>query len=245
MKGWVLSWLVVGLAIVTAGCFATETGNPSAALVAVDAHSSDPASVSVRDTDGAVVVDEAWIGFGRFALVPEGGCPTSTGAFEGDALGAGDHSAPGSAAFEIALEDAGTFCALVAPFVPVDGTPPLGAPPELAGRAIVIVGHLADGTPLRIVSGFEGDVQVTESFTLTEDEPGLFVGLDVARWLGDVDLASATREPDGSIVLDDTRNTALRDALDARVPMGVELYRDEGADGVLDPTPILIGRGVT
>lgn len=236
------------LATASAGCFATETGNPSAALVAVDAHSSDPDRVSVRAASGDVVIDEAWITFGAFGLVPEGGCPGASGAFVGAALGAGDHSEPGAASFEIALEDAGTFCGLVAPFTPLAGALPAGAPPELAGRTLVLLGHLADGTPLRIVSGFEGDVLVPEAgggtFALTEDAPGLLVGLDVARWLSGVELDGAAREPDGSVVLDDTRNTALRDALDARVPLGVELYYDDDADGVLDPAPVLIGRGV-
>ena len=235
------------LAIATAGCFGTETGNPSLALVSIDTHSSDPASVSVREATGQLVIDEAWIGFGAFALVPEGGCPGGGNAVASAVLGAGDHAEPGALSFDIELSDAASFCGLVAPFAPPAGALPAGAPPELAGRALVLLGHLADGTPVRITSAFEGDVIVRDAggaaFALDEDAPGLLVGLDVARWLSGVDLSGAAREADGSIVLDDTRNTALRDALDARVPEGVELYRDEGADGVLDPSPVLIGRG--
>lgn len=241
-----LTALALALSLV-GGCFGTETGNPSLALVAVDAHSSDPARVSVRGTTSAVVIDQAWIAFGAFGLVPEGGCPGTTGEREGAVLGVGDHSEPGAVSFDIPLDDASRFCGLVAPFAPLSGALPAGAPPELAGRTIVLLGHLADGTRVRIVSAFDGDVMVGDAgggaFALSTDEPGLFVGLDVARWLGDVDLSGATHEADGSIVLDDTSNTALRDAIDARIPDGVELYRDEDADGVLDPTPVLIGRG--
>lgn len=239
---------VLLLALATSGCFGTETGNPSLALVSIDAHSSDPDSVSIREATGAVVVDQAWISFGAVALVPEGGCPDTTGALEGSVLGAGDHSEPGALSFEIELASTASFCGLVAPFVPSDALP-AGAPPELAGRALVLVGHLADDTPVRIVSAFEGDVTVSDAggapFALETDSYGLLVGLDMARWVSGVDLAGAVREADGSIVLDDTRNTALRDALDARVPEGVELYRDEDADGVLDPVPVLLGRGST
>lgn len=238
--------LPAALAIATAGCFGTETGNPSLALVSIDTHSSDPASVSVREATGQLVIDQAWIGFGAIALVPEGGCPGGGGSVASSVLGAGDHSEPGALSFDIELADTASFCGLVAPFTPV-GALPAGAPPELAGRALVLLGHLADGTAVRITSAFEGEVIVADeggaAFALEEDAPGLLVGLDVARWLSGVDLSGAVREADGSIVLDDTRNTALRDALDARVPEGVELYRDEGADGVLDPLPVLIGRG--
>ena len=237
----------LALAFALAGCFGTETGNPSLALVSIDTHSSDPESVSVREATGQLVIDEAWIGFGAIALVPEGGCPGGGGAIASGLLGAGDHAAPGALSFDIELADSASFCGLVASFTPPLGALPAGAPPELAGRALVLLGHLADGTPVRITSAFEGEVLVRDagggSFALEEDAPGLLVGLDVARWLSGVDLSGAAREPDGSIVLDDTRNTALRDALDARVPEGVELYRDEGADGVLDPVPVLIGRG--
>jgi hypothetical protein len=243
MRAFFLAAALAGVA----GCFGTETGNPSAALVAVDTHSSDPAAVSVRVPTGALVVDQAWISFGAIALVPAGGCPGATGAIPGAPLGAGDHSEPGAASFAITLRDTATFCSLVAPIVPAPGPLPSGAPPELAGRALVVLAHLADGTPVRIVSAWDGDVIVRDAggadFSLTALSPGLLVGLDVARWLSGVDLAAAVREGDGSIVLDDTRNTALRDAIDMRIPEGVELYRDEGADGVLDPVPVLLGRG--
>lgn len=241
MKRFVFTLLA---ALSIASCIGTETGNPSVALVAIDTHSSDPESVSIRGA-GDVVIDQAWITFGTVSLVPESGCPSGDGARASEVLGAGDHSEPGPLSFDIALADEASFCGLVASFVPLTGAGPATAPPELAGRAIVLLGHLADGTALRVVSAFEGDVAVTPpaGFALAEDEPGLLIGLDAARWLSGVDLSSATREADGSIVLDDTRNTALRDALDARIPEGVELYRDQGSDGVLDPTPVLIGRG--
>ncbi len=238
--------LAVLLAIAAPGCFGTETGNPSLALVSIDAHSSDPESVSIRQASGAVVVDQAWIAFGAVGLVPPGGCPDAAGALSSPVLGAGDHSEPGPLSFEIELDGEATFCGLVAPFAPIEGALPATAPPELAGRTIVLLGHLEDGTEVKVVSAFEGDVIVAASagsFTLETDANGLLVGLDMARWVSSVDLAGATREADGSIVLDDTRNTALRDALDARIPEGVELYRDDDADGVLDPVPVLIGRG--
>jgi hypothetical protein len=241
--------LALTAALGIAGCFGTETGNPSIAALSIDTHSSDPASVSVRAASGAIVVDQAWITFGAVALLPDGACPSGAGALAGAVLGAGDHSEPGPLSFDIALEGTASFCGLVAPFAPLDGALPAGAPPELAGRAVVLLAHLEDGTAVRIVSSFEGDVVVSDAggaaFALEEDAAGLLVGLDVARWLGGVDLAGAAREVDGSIVLDDTRNTALRDAIDARIPQGVELYRDEGADGVLDPVPVLLGRGST
>ncbi|MGE0786937.1 MAG: hypothetical protein AB7S26_14790 [Sandaracinaceae bacterium] len=238
--------LAIALSLSCVGCFGTETGNPSVALMAIDAHSTDPMSVSVRGSDG-IVVDAAWISFGQVGLVPAGSCPSADGERTSDALGTGDHSEPGSVRFDIELANEASFCELTVPFTVLDGTLPAGAPAELAGRAMVVLGHLPDGTELRIVSGFSGEVTVTPdtdpTFALTADEPGLLVGLDVSRWIVAADLGGADREPDGSIVLDDTRNTAARDAFDARVASGVELYRDEGADGVLDAVPVLIGRG--
>jgi hypothetical protein len=222
------------------GCFGTETGNPSFALMSIDAHSSDPDSVSVREATGDVVIDQAWVTFGRVALAPS--CDGAE-LRASDVLGTGDHSEPGPLSFDIELDGRASFCRLIAPLEPLEGTPPAGAPPELAGRSIVILARLTDGTDVRVVSAFEGDVTVDAAFTLEEDAAGLFLGMDVARWFSGVDLSAATREADGSIVLDDDTNTALRDALDARVPMGIELYRDANADGVLDDPPVLIGRG--
>lgn len=233
--------LLLAIATLAAGCIGTETGNPSFALVAIDTHSSDPESVSVRAESAEVVIDQAWISFGAIELAPE----CAGAGVESDVLGAGDHSEPGPLMFEIALDETASFSCLRAPFAPIAAMLPAGAPPELDGRAIVILGHLADMTPVRIVSAFERDVIVEGSIALTEDAPGLLLGLDMARWVSSVDLGGAVREGDGSVVLDDTRNTALRDALDARVPEGVELYRDEDADGVLDTPPVLIGRGST
>src|SRR5690606_4745356 len=117
------------------------------------------------------------------ALVPEGGCPGGGGAAASSVLGAGDHAEPGALSFDIELAGSASFCGLGAPFTPPTGALPAGAPPELAGRALVLIGHLADGTPLRITSAFEGDVIVRDaggaSFALDEDAPGLLVGLDV------------------------------------------------------------------
>jgi hypothetical protein len=225
-----------------AGCFGTETGNPSfQGLVAVDPHSSDPAHVSIRVTSD-LVVDEVWLSIGPIGLLPAATCARADGAFAAP-LGSADHAEPAPAFAPIELR-AGRYCELVAPFV-AETAPPAGAPPELAGRAIVVLAHLRDGTRIRVVSARIGDVRVpgvAGAFDVDMAQSDFLLGMDVARWLGPLDLSGATREMDGSILLDDTHNVALRDQFDANVPGGLELYRDDG-DGILDPTPILVARG--
>ena len=54
-------WVIALVALV--GCFGTETGNPPfSGEIAVDAHSSDPATAALRSSGGGITVTGVWLG---------------------------------------------------------------------------------------------------------------------------------------------------------------------------------------
>jgi hypothetical protein len=211
----VFAYCLASLALLLSGC-PTETGNPP--LLFVDAISSDPGVIAIRGAGTGATVDEAWLSIGALGLVPGGLCPDPIGAIGAPpSPGIGDHSGPDVAVAMVDAED-GEYCASVAELEDAIEVP-VGAPPELAGRAMVLLVRLEDGTPVRIVSSVRGSILVPATagtFAVEEGSRAFFLGLDVAAWISVAELEGASREADGSIVLDDTRNTALRDAFDDR-----------------------------
>jgi hypothetical protein len=239
--------VAAGLALAATGCEGTETGNPFQVELRADAHSSDPAAVAVGE-GGAVVVSQAWLALDPIAMAPAGDCAAaevSTADF-----GTADHAAAGAVLEELELDE-GDYCRALLPFVRAAVPLPEGAPPELEGSSIVITGEItATGTPFRLVSRLEQTIDVHAlsalggRFDLAADQPGLFLGFDVARWFAPVDLASAELDGDGVAVIDDSSNTGLLSAFETDMAAGIELYRDLDQDGSVDqPDDELLARG--
>lgn len=219
-----------------AGCEGTETGNPFQVELRADAHSSDPDAVAVAE-GGAVVVTEAWLALGPVRIAPTFDC-VGTVAEESAEFGTADHAAGGAVLATFQVTEGG-YCRLFVPFEPAAAPLPAGAPPELEGSSVVISGEVtASGTPFRIVSTLEREVDVQSvdrGFALGPDQPGLFLGFDVATWLGGVDLAGAELDGEGVAVIDQAQNADLLAAFEAALAAGVELYRDVDRDGSVDP----------
>lgn len=246
-----LTALAAGLALAglaalgAAGCEGTETGNPFQVELRADAHSSDPEAVAVG-AGGAVVVTEAWLALDRIRWSPTFDCfgSATMGSAE---FGTADHAASGAVLSVFEVPEGG-YCRAVVPFVRAEAPLPDGAPPELEGSSVVIAGELtATGTPFRLVSRAEPLVDVrtvADGFLLAPDQPGLFLGFDVATWLGAIDLTAAELDGEGVAVIDDGSNADLLAAFEGQLAGGIELYRDLDRDGAVDaPDDELLARG--
>lgn len=229
-------FVVVNLVV---GCLGTETGNPPLdGTMSVNAHSSDSATVALRAPEGGAVVEELWVSFGDLEIRP---C-------DGDALvvpevGTGDHA--GEAALSRAfLGDGRTLCEVLVGLVRWDGAAG-DAPEAIRNRTVLVRGLDAASRPFELALATDASVRIDVEVptALDADRAGLLVGLDVARWIGELDLASGELDVDGVLRIDETRNPTLRDAFVARFAEGFELYRDDDANGVADPGEPLIGRG--
>ena len=62
----------------------------------------------------------------------------------------------------------------------------------------------------------------------------MFLGFDVAAWLGGVNLSTATADTDGVIRIDPTQNPSLYSLLEVNLARGLEIYPDDDRDGVPD-----------
>jgi hypothetical protein len=223
------------LVALASACGGTETGNPPLdGTLSVNSHSSDSASVALRAPEGGAVVEELWIGFGD-VLVER--CDDEAPFVVTD-LGVREHA--GEAADRHAFLAAQTaICRVRARFVRADS-----GPDAIRSRSTLVRGRDASGVPFEIALPLDTELVVPiDAFELDESNATLLLAVDVARWIGGLDLASGELDPDGVLRIDETKNPTLRDAFLARVADGFELYRDEDADGNADPGELLLGRG--
>jgi hypothetical protein len=221
------------------GCEGTETGNPVIAELRLHAHSSRPAEVAVGDDASLARVDGVWLAAGRVELLGQdcGPAVTASGPVDEDLA---------QATFEAVLElEAQPVCG--ARLVLDPAAAPAGAPAELDGGTVLVLGERADGTPVVLRSERALPVElapVAGPFELDLEAPGLFLGFDVARWLIDLDLAGATVNEDGVIVVDLDADPARGAAFEAALARGVELYRDVNGNGAVDgPDDVLLAIG--
>jgi hypothetical protein len=236
------------LLVLAIGCGGTETGNPFVAELRLDAHSSDPARISVRTGDSDVVVTEAWLVLDGIELSEP--CAGDGGAVEmPPALGASDHAAGGAVLVQIDLVS-GEYCRMLVPLSRAGEPLPAEAPPELEGHSVLLAGEVAAPTPtrFRLASAFAGTVNVQAiagSFEMSQEAGPVFLGFDVAAWLGELDLAAAETDAEGVIVIDADRNPSLLAEFEAAFAGGIELYRDVDGDGAVSgPEDELLARGL-
>ena len=181
-----------------------------------------------------VVVDALWLVVGETRFVDVAACDEpQMVAPQVTALGGLDHAAAMFTERAVELEH-DAFCSVGVRLQPSGDPLPAGAPPELAGASIVVLGRLPDDTSFVIVSRVDTEYELRASggrFDMSETDDGVFLGFDVAAWLADLDLASGTPGVDGRIRIDADDNPDLLAAFEARIGSGLELYRDNDHDG--------------
>ncbi|MCB9614546.1 MAG: hypothetical protein H6722_19070 [Sandaracinus sp.] len=223
-----------GALLAGAGCTGTETGNPPLdGTMSVNAHSSDSASVALISSEGGAVVDELWLGLGDVLVEP---C-------EGDALvvpevGVDEHASQVATQHPF-LAARTAICRVRVRFVRASV-----GPEAIRNRSTLVRGRDADGRAFEIALALDTEVELPAAVDLDETHPALLLAVDVARWVGNLDLASGTADVDGVVRIDETNNPTLRDAFLGNVAEGFELYRDDDADGVADDGEPFLGRGV-
>lgn len=233
--------LLLGLGL--GGCTGgTETGNPSlSGQLSYSGVSSTPAEIGVRSGGAVATVKNAWFALDAVTVSSAGDCGIQgSRAFSVRALGIGDHAA-GVHNFTDFDATASAFCSVELPFVAV-AVDDRQAPVELRGRAIVVAGELADGTPFSIASGQAPLVRLqaaANGFELSAAAPNALVAFDFATWLRDLDWARADID-DGRINVSESSNPVMLRKFEEQLASGVALYRDSDGDGVLDTTPELL-----
>jgi hypothetical protein len=232
-----LALAAVALAACTGG---TETGNPVTAELRMHGHSSMPHDVAVTTSAGGAVVTGMWMRVPGLAML-DADCATQVASADG--MGARDYTMP--TLVELAVDDA-PMCAVQIALDP-QAPAPTGAPPELANQTVLVTGARADGTPFVIRSAKAGTLAIREvagHFHLTAAAPGLLLGFDVATWLRDLDLASASPGGDGVIRIDATNDPLRAAAFEAAFARGAELFHDVNQNGEVDgPEDALLARG--
>lgn len=220
----------IAIALAVAACGGTETGNPFTAENRLHAHSSEPGRVGVVTTATEAEVTGVWLSTGAHRLIDED-CTTTAATTPVPAPGA-NHAGPVTLVmFELSPDP---LCAIAIPLVVAAVAPP-GAPPELAGHSVLIIGvRRADDVPFRIRAALATEItlmRVGPAFGFTADDPGMFLGFDVASWIdGDLDLAN-TVPIAGTIEIDATNDPTRLAAFVANLPAGLELYTDHDRDG--------------
>lgn len=215
--------------VVFAGCGGTETGNPGAttASVRLAVVSSDPAVATVEMPGGGMVVSELWLSIALADLVP---CPGDVRSTESRDPAPAD-ALDGSFVFDVAPGDA---CG-VELNVANAAAPPADAPPELTGRALVVVGARADGT--RVIVAAPGPLTLSAVTTVAfpaAEGADFIAALDVAAWLVGLDLASVAPDASGRVLVTETTHPALVSQLQTSASAGVSLYADADGDGAID-----------
>jgi hypothetical protein len=225
----------------------SETGNPAVPTsLALSVRSSDPTTIAVRGGAKITVIEHAWVAFGEIRFLSGDECKL---------LESFPHEKPTQLAADLAAPNVrwaldvreGDYCGAVATLENSTAKLPQGAPEQLADHSIVLTGHLADGTAFTLAYPQADELELQAISTkkpieVSTDGPLHLLAFDVAEWLAGVDLASAQRATDGSILIDEQHNLSKLEQFEQNLDCSLSLYADTNDDGVLDDADPLLAR---
>lgn len=220
----ILAFLVAGALPSFVGCAGTETGNPPFAPM-VASESGVPMGVAPT-----LDVDQAWLAVSNVSLEPGASCAaTGDGVVFRHEPAALDLSNDQTLDTEPVLEE-GDYCAFSFDRVVWAAADPAA----LTGLTLAIDATLMDGTAVHIRSTRGATIRlVGAAFPMTPDAGGLVLFVDESLLFNGLSFTGATRETDGSIVVDETTNRTLLDRVEAQLAGSLFLYRDVDGDGRL------------
>lgn len=245
-KGVPVRWLGIAIGLLTSACVGTETGNPSfTGELSYNTYTSAPAVAALRAPAGGITVESAWLVLGDVRFVSADACEDpETAPVHAGGLGAGDHASPVAPSSPIMLES-GDYCSVRLPFERAGLGDVLGAPEALVGHSVLIDMTLADGTPARILSAFEGEVAVDalrSAFALGVERSNLLLGFDVATWLSDIGVETAERSA-GAVEVSARQNPDVLAAFEANLATGTGLFLDPQGEGQVNASTQIIAAG--
>ncbi len=184
-----------------------------------------------------VQIDEVWVAVERFQLVGGPACDDDSGTettFEGPIIANLLDDDPGMTS-PIAITP-GDYCRLRLELHEVAADElPVGAPPALAGAALLMRGRRSDGTTFEVRSRqnveFRLDAQGDAPIVLRGDSP-LIVGFELGSLVEALSLPSL---PAGPIVIDESQNVDRLNDLNRALRKAATLFRDDDDDGKLSP----------
>lgn len=230
----------------------TDVGNGVTATFDLGAYENDTANeVDPLLLDHGVRIEQLWISVGRFRLSRNGSCSSADGpdklALDGPLIAdlTREDSAPGTS--EEVFVDEAAYCRLRARLVPVDPSDlPEGAPAELGGAALLVVGTRADGVAFTVRSSSN----VMLSLDTAQDHPfelagreGLMIAFDAQAAANALDLDDL-EVVDGVIIVDQRTNASKLAAFENALRKTAKLFRDEDADGLLSPTESAVDKAL-
>lgn len=230
----------VGL-LLSGSCTGTEVGNPVADIrVSLTARSSDAAIVlasedAARDSGhGAVTIDALWISLGDVRFVRDDDCTSERdlrGMLEGPFI-ADLAREPSALATDLPR---GRYCS-VRVSLERAAARDAGAPDALEGHSVLVRGHRADGVPFAIRSRAKPDLMLhgqNDVFRAEDADNALFLAFDAGAWLAGIELASATPNAQGEIIIEPGFEMQRLTVFESNVKRALALFKDGNADGRL------------
>ena len=225
--------LLVSTLVAMASCDGTDTGNPFVQPLIVDAHSTNLGSVSLQDDLGGTVVTEAWLSIDEISLFDAERCDTNPAARIPE-IGVADHAAADALHLNIEVPE-DSYCALAIPWSLARAS--AGTPDAVVGTSVYLAGTTAGGRAFIVRSAQTETTTASApsgSFELSPELGGLFLGFDVAAWLGGIDLDSGVVNGEGVVVLDAANNVDLLESFESNLAVGIALFRDQNGNGQID-----------
>ena len=229
-----LPLLLSSLAI--AACVITDVGNPPQ-----DEDFEATVQIELRQDDSSpVLTQKIWLSAERFRLIDAQTCSNDAPADRTEGF-----------IFEVIPQDLcepvtftkkrGDFCRLGLLLDPApDVTLPENAPQDLEAASMVIEATRAsDDAPILVVLDVADKLKLDAtdgSFTVGEgqERANFVISLDTTTWWDGDAIASAEAGEDGIIRVDAQNNSAVRDALLAKLGAQITLHLDANGDEQLD-----------
>ena len=216
----------------------TDVGNGASVKINVRGYEQPQMGGTQAVTlENGVELDSVWVAIERVRL-RSGSCAgpdDSPLALQGPVIAGllGPGVVSGTPEFETA---SGSYCRLHVSLHRVDaGELPVGAPAELGGASVLVLGRRADGVPftIRTKQPFELRLDAKDGAFDLDGEEALILGFELRALVDSVDLDSFSGP---EILIDDDTEPSVVAQFDRAVRLSARLFDDENADGGLSPS---------
>lgn len=217
----------------------TDVGNGASVKINVRGYEQPQMGGTQAVTlENGVVLDSVWVAVERIRLRAGSDCSGADDPpvdFDGPAIAdlLGPGVVTGAPEFEVA---GGSYCRLHVSLHRVDAAElPVGAPAELGGASVLVLGRRADGVPftIRTKQPFELRLDANDGAFELNGEEALILGFELRLLVDSVDLDSF---PGPEISIDDDTAPNVVAQFDRAVRTSAKLFDDENADGGLSPS---------